>query len=135
MATQWDEWLTKLASDGKGGLGLKRQPQMRAIDRGLAYVYAFAVQGDRSSDAFSAAIKASPDALTSLATFDVTVGTYSAGYTPLILELTALETAALPSDNDANGLEQMVFDILWTPSGGVQQRLMGGIIDVSGKVT
>src|SRR3546814_20717224 len=37
--TAWDDWLRKLSADGKGGLGLRGQPQMRAIDRGLAYAY------------------------------------------------------------------------------------------------
>src|SRR3546814_6541727 len=29
--TAWDDWLRKLSADGKGGLGLRGQPQMRAI--------------------------------------------------------------------------------------------------------
>lgn len=135
MASTWDTWLRKLSLDGKGGLGLQGKPQMRAIDRGLPYEYAFAIAADLSADDFEAEIKAAPDATTILATFTVTVGAYASGLTPLTLELTDAETAALPSDGDADGLEEMVFDILWTPFGGTQQRFMGGVIQVSGKVT
>jgi hypothetical protein len=133
--TAWDDWLRKLSADGKGGLGLRGQPQMRAIDRGLPYEYVFAIGADLSADIFEASIKAAPDAETSLADFVITVGSYADGVTPITLELTDVETAALPVDADADGLEEMVFDILWTPSGGTKQRLMGGIIQVSGEVT
>src|SRR3546814_3432610 len=54
--------LRKLSADGKGGLGLRGQPQMRAIDRGLAYAYVMAVGMDVSADSFEASIRAAPDA-------------------------------------------------------------------------
>src|SRR3546814_7069064 len=134
--TAWDDWLRKLSADGKGGLGLRGQPQMRAIDRGLAYAYVMAVGMDVSADSFEASIRAAPDAAgATLADFDVTVGAYADGITTITLELTDTQTAALPSDGDADGLEEMVFDMLWTPSGGAQQRFLAGIIQVSGKVT
>lgn len=134
--TAWDDWLRKLSADGKGGLGLQGKPQMRAIDRGLPYVYVLAVGMDVSADTFDASIRAAPDAAgATLADFDVTVGSYADGVTTITLELTEEQTAALPSDGDADGLEELVFDILWTPSGGTQQRFMGGVIQVSGKVT
>jgi hypothetical protein len=136
MATEWDDWLRKLAADGKGGLGLKGRPQMRAIDRGLAYEYVIAVGADVSADTFTASLRASPDGDgATLADFTITVGSYADGVTPITLELTDDETAALPIDANADGLETMVFDILWTPNGGTEQRFMGGIIQVSGKVT
>ena len=134
--TAWDDWLRKLSADGKGGLGLQGKPQMRAIDRGLPYEYVMAVGMDVSADSFEASIRAAPDAAgASLADFDVTVGSFADGVTLITLELTDTQTAALPSDGDADGLEELVFDILWTPSGGTQQRFMAGIIQVSGKVT
>ena len=70
-----------------------------------------------------------------LADFTVTVGAYASGVTPVALSLTSGQTTALTADADLDGLEEFVFDILWTPSGGTQQRLMGGIIKISGKVT
>lgn len=136
MATEWDDWLRKLAADGKGGLGLNGKPSIRSIDRGLPYEYVLAIGADVSADAFSASIRATPDALgATLADFTVTVGSYASSVTPVTLSLTDTETAALPSDTDFDGLETFVFDILWTPSGGTEQRLIGGIIQVSGKVT
>lgn len=136
MATEWDDWLRKLAADGKGGLGLKGRPQMRAIDRGLAYAYTFAVGLDVSADTFTASLRASPDGDgATLADFAVTVGSFADGVTLVTLELTEEETAGLPVDANADGLETLVFDILWTPNGGTEQRFMGGIIQVSGKVT
>src|SRR3546814_1866512 len=122
--TAWDDWLRKLSADGKGGLGLRGQPQMRAIDRGLPYVYVMAIGMDVSADSFEASIRAAPDAAgAALADFDVTVGAFADGVTTITLELSYTQTAALPSDGDADGLEEMVFDMLWTPSGGTQQRL------------
>lgn len=131
----WEDWLQKLARDGKGGLGGRGRPEIRAIDRGLDYEYIFAIEADLSADTLTASIKASPDAGSSLADFTVAIGSYTNDMTEVTLSLTDAETAALPSDTDFNGLEEMVFDILWTPLGGVEQRLMGGVIYVSGKVT
>src|SRR3546814_21165535 len=37
--TAWDDWLRKLSADGKGGIGLRGQPQMSPISRGLAYAH------------------------------------------------------------------------------------------------
>ena len=134
--SQWDDWLRKLAKDGKGGLGLSGKPEVRAIDRGLPYEYTLAIGADVSGDTFEASLRASPDASGStLADFTVTVGAYAAGVTPVTLGLTSGQTSALTADADLDGLEEFVFDILWTPSGGTQQRLLGGVIKISGKVT
>src|SRR3546814_11438315 len=109
---------------------------MRAIDRGLPYVYVMAIGMDVSADSFEASIRAAPDAAgAALADFDVTVGAFADGVTTITLELSDTQTAALPSDGDADGLEEMVFDMLWSPSGGTQQRFLAGAIPVSGKVT
>ncbi len=136
MATEWDGWLRKLAADGKGGLGLPGKPSIRAIDRGLAYEYTFAIGSDVSGDTFAASIRTSPDASgATLADFTIEVGSYANGVTPVTLSLAEDETADLLTDSDLDGLETAVFDILWTPSGGTEQRLMGGLIQISGKVT
>src|SRR3546814_15663187 len=102
--TAWDDWLRKLSADGKGGLGLRGQPQMRAIDRGLPYVYVMAIGMDVSADSFEASIRAAPDAAgAALADFDVTVGAFADGVTTITLELSDTQTAALPSDGDEIG--------------------------------
>src|SRR3546814_11215484 len=88
---------------------------MRAIDRGLPYVYVMAIGMDVSADSFEASIRAAPDAAgAALADFDVTVGAFADGVTTITLELSDTQTAALPSAGDADGLEEMVFDMLWT---------------------
>src|SRR3546814_15170793 len=91
--TAWDDWLRKLSAYGKGGLGLRGQPQMRAIDRGLPYVYVMAIGMDVSADSFEASIRAAPDAAgAALADFDVTVGAFADGVTTLTLELSDTQT-------------------------------------------
>src|SRR3546814_14014510 len=92
---------------------IRRPPRATRTDTLLPYTTLF-----RSS------IRAAPDAAgATLADFDVTVGAYADGITTITLELTDTQTAALPSDGDADGLEEMVFDMLWTPSGGTQQPI------------
>src|SRR3546814_20211866 len=107
---------------------------MRAIDRGLPYVYVMAIGMDVSADSFEASIRAAPDAAgAALADFDVTVGAFADGVTTITLALSDTQTDALPSDGDAAGLAAMVFDMLWTPTRGSQQRFLAGVIQVSGK--
>jgi hypothetical protein len=131
MAGQWDTWLAALKAAGKGG----EVYHQLTIDRGLPYSKELAFGADMSGDAFDATLKASPDAATELATFTITVGAYADGVTPVTLELTDLETDALPADGDLDGVEEFVFDILRTPLGGVQERLLAGMIPVAGMVT
>lgn len=136
MAGQWDAWLRDLVADGKGGLGLPGRPKMRSIVRGEAYEYTFAIAMDMTADSFAASLRASPDAAGfTLADFTVTVGAFASGVTPITLSLPADAFDALLEDGDFDGLEEAVFDIKWTPAGGSEQRLMGGTITISGKVT
>src|SRR3546814_13232097 len=119
--TAWDDWLRKLSADGKGGLGLRGQPQMRAIDRGLAYAYVMAVGMDVSADSFEASIRAAPDAAgATLTDFDVTVGAYAEGITSITLELPATQTTALPSTGHQHGFEELFFALSLTPGGLIE---------------
>src|SRR3546814_20905018 len=100
--TAWDDWLRKLSADGKGGLGLRGQPQMRTTDRRLAYAYVMAVGMDVSADSFEASIRAAPAAAgATLAAFDVTVGAYADGITTIKPQLTATQPAACSVDRRA----------------------------------
>lgn len=127
MAGQFDDWLATLKAAGKGGA---RFPQL-TIDRGLAYSKVLGFGADLSGDTITSVLRASPDAGGApLATFDVTVGSYSGGITQVTLALTDDETAALPADSDADGVEEFVFDLLRNG-----ERLMAGTIPVAGKVT
>src|SRR3546814_1330015 len=106
---------------------------MRAIDRGLPYVYVMAIGMDVSADSLEASIRAAPDdAGAALADFDVTVVAFADGVTTITLELSDTQTAALPSDGDAGGPEGMVFHMLWKPCGGTQPRFIAGGIQLSG---
>ncbi len=128
--SNFDAWTRELRAAGKGPV------KLRAIDRGLPYSYEMAFGADLSADDFAASLRLEPDSGGSvLASFSVTVGAYSGGVTPVTLMLTQTQTAALPTDADFDGLQELVFDLLHTPDGGAQGRLLGGTVQVSGKVT
>lgn len=130
METQHKDWLRALASAGKGGVTL---PQ---IDRGLPYDLVVKIPLDVSGDTFAASLRVAPDAAGStLADFTVSVGAWDGTYSPVTFSLTATQVNALPSDDDADGLTELVMDILRTPSGGSEYRYLAGNIYVSGKVT
>lgn len=127
MAGQWDTWLATMKAAGKGG---ERFPQL-TIDRGLAYEKVLGFGVDVSGDTFRASLRASPDAADpTLADFTVAVGAYADGLTLVTLTLSAVATAALPSDGDLDGVEELVFDLLRNNS-----RFMAGTIPLAGKVT
>lgn len=127
MAGQWNDWLGTLRAAGKGG---QRLPQL-TIDRGLDYSKVLAFGADLSADTITATMRASPDAGgAALAEFTVAVGSYSGGVTEVTISLTDTQTAALPADSDADGVEEFVFDLLRNG-----QRLLAGTIPIAGKVT
>ncbi|MAQ30909.1 MAG: hypothetical protein CL950_13275 [Erythrobacter sp.] len=127
METQHRDWLRALASAGKGGVTL---PQ---IDRGLSYPLTLKIPLDVTGDSFTAALRPAPDA-GSLAEFTVSVGSWDGTYTPVTFTLSKSQVDALPADGDANGLEEMVMDVLRTPEGDAQYRFLGGNVFISGKV-
>lgn len=130
--TQWDEWLSDLRAARKGGLRFTSL----TIVRGLAWSKALRFAADYSLDAFTCNLAAGVDG-TVLVSPSVSVGGYSGGYTTVTLSLTAVQTAdaaKIPADGDADGVVDLTFDLLHTPSGGAQGRLMAGLIPVSGKV-
>lgn len=130
METQHGDWLRANASAGKGGVTL---PQ---IDRGLPYELVVKIPLDVSADAFAGSLRVAPDASgVTLADFTVTVGAWDGIYTPVTFALTSIQVDALPDDDDADGLTELVMDILRTPSGGTEYRYLAGNIYVSGKVT
>lgn len=131
METQHGVWLRAMASAGKGGVTL---PQ---IDRGLAYELTLKVPLDVSGDTFSSSLRLAPDADGStLADFAVSVGSWDGTYTPVTLTLTSEQVNALPGDSDADGLVELVIDVLRDPTGsGIEYRYLGGNIFVVGSVT
>ena len=130
METQHGDWLRANASAGKGGVTL---PQ---IDRGLPYELVVNIPLDVSADAFAASLRIAPDASGStLADFSILVGAWDGTYTPVTFSLTSGQVDSLPEDGDADGLTELVMDILRTPSVGTEYRYLAGNIYISGKVT
>lgn len=130
--SNFDPWLRDLAAAGKGGV---RLPQL-AIDRGRAWSKILAFEADYSADAFACNLSLEPDGIT-LVSPSVAVGAYSGGVTQVTLSLTAVQTANLaliPEDADADGVVDLAIDVLRTPSGGEQARLLAGVVPVLGKV-
>lgn len=132
MASQWDNWLRELRAAGKGG---QAWPKL-GIDRGREWTRVLAFEADYSADAFACNLAVAPDG-TTLVSPTVVVGAFGSGVTPVTISLTAVQTANLaliPADGDVDGVEELCFDLLRTPFGGAQDRLMAGVIPVRGKV-
>lgn len=130
--SNFDPWLRDLAAAQKGG---ERFTQL-TIDRGRVWSKQLRFAGDFSADAFACNLALEPDG-TTLVSPTVAVGSYTGGYTIVTLSLTAVQTAnaaLIPADGDLDGVVDLAFDVLRTPSGGAQGRLFAGIIPVSGKV-
>lgn len=127
--TTFDPWLAQLRAAQKGPVTLQ-------IDRGLPFVYSFALQADYTGSSLIGSIRLNPDAIDpTLADFTVSGPTVTDGVTTFGLSLTKTQTAALPADTDVDGVSEFAFDLLFTPDGGTQQRLFGGVAVVKGKVT
>lgn len=132
MATQWEDWLRDLRTAGKGG---ERFAQL-TINRGRVWSKQLRFAYDFSADTFACNLAVAPDG-TTLVSPSASVGAYTDGYTIVTLSLTAVQTAnpsLIPADGDLNGVEDLCFDLVRTPSGGDPDRLMAGVIPISGKV-
>lgn len=127
MAGQWNAWLAAVKAAGHGGTRLTQL----TIDRGLPYEKIIAFGADLSGDTITASLRASPDAADPVTqAFSVSVGAYADGVTEVTLSLTKTQTATLPADGDADGVEELVFDLLRNDA-----RLLAGTIPIAGKVT
>lgn len=133
MATTFDAWLRQLAASGR------RIPDgTLTIDRGLLFAWTFTVTGDWTGATVAASLRLDPDAAgATLEDFATSNDGYDpdSGKTGFTLSLTKDETGALLADDDGDALVPTAIDILFTPSGGSQMRLMGGIVMIAGKVT
>jgi len=139
MATSFDEWLQQLAAAGKGGSALSLI-DLPPATRGLAWSLPILLQGDWTSGAIAAVIRATPDAASALATLTVSSASYDAvtGFTTWTASLASgtgsNSTGVLPADTDGNGIEAFPISFLITPSGGSQSLLFGGAFTLLGKV-
>lgn len=129
MESQYPDWLRRARSDGHGGGTLP------SLVRGVPEPYVMHVPLDVSADAFTLTMRQSPDAGGDAALeFTTSVGAFDGTYTPVTFTPDPTQFAALPADGDADGLVELFFDILRTPSGGSARRFAAGNIFISGKV-
>ncbi len=129
MNTTFDPWLRQLAAAGKG-------PAALHIDRGLPFSARFVLNAPFPGATVSASLKLRPDAAgAALAAFTASAVTVEGDYSAFTLSLTDSQTAALPADDDGDGLAQVAFDVLFTPAGGTLKRLFGGVATIAGKVS
>ena len=133
MATTFDEWLRQLALARKGPLRLP------AATRGLSWSEPIRLSGDWTGATLAGAIRIGPDAGgAALASFTVTGPVVADGYSTFTLSLAAgsggNSTGVLPADDEFDGIVELPFSLLITPSGGSQQLLVGGVFPLLGKV-
>lgn len=129
--TTFDPWLRQLAAAGR------LAPEGLTIDRGLPFVWRFALAGDWTGADVVSSLRAEPDGFALVATFATANQGYASatGRTTFSLALTAAQTAALPTDPAGEAVVPLAWDVIFTPSGGAAQRLFGGAATVLGKVT
>lgn len=133
MTTQFDDWLRQLAVAKQGPVSIN-------IDRGHPFEWSFALAGDWTGAAIASSLRLYPDAAGSTvedftASGPVVETTDTGDFTAFTLSLSASETAGLTPPNPGEALVQLAYDVLFTPSGGIEQRIFGGCATISGKVT
>jgi hypothetical protein len=133
MQTQWAAWLAVEKAAGRGGI-----VHPKSIVRGLAWSETFYFNVDFSGDDFKAAFRLSPDGPGTAIEPAIVVGAHGAvvpGRTAVTCSLTVEQVDTLAEDADADGLAEMVFDMLHTPVlTGVQVRRLAFVFPISGKV-
>ena len=128
--TTFDQWLAALAAAGKRAADIN-------IDRGIAFSYTFAIEGDWTGATVESDLREHPDTGSVLESMTASAASYSAGtdLTSFTLSLAAAATATLPTDPTGDAVTRLAWDVLFTPSGGSKMRLMGAVANVIGEVT
>lgn len=126
--TQYDAWLNTL-----GG----RRADLPSSEhvRGLSIRHSFEYPDDITDATLVGTVKIAPDAETELATFTIGAPVFSNGFTRWEFSLSGADTSALPSDENGDGVEIFIYDLLLTLSGGEPVRVAGGLFPLSGFVT
>lgn len=134
--TQFPEWLQLAARDGRGG----SSAQPPSIVRGFASAFILNLSEhddytDWTGGAFTAEIKASPDAPDpALAAFTVAVGTPAGGVTPVTFSLPVEDQGDLPVDSDGDGTTELLLQVTFTPTGGAADPIIQTNILVAGGI-
>lgn len=133
MSTTFDAWLRQMTISGR------RIPDGRIqIDRGLPFYWGFTLGGDWTGAALACSLRLEPDAPGDTVedmTCEVLAYDDVDEVTPFTITLAAEQTAALPADDDGDGLVELAIDFVITPSGGDPWRIMGGVAVLAGEVT
>lgn len=131
MQSNYPDWLARAQASGQGGITLKDIP------RGLVWSTTLNFGEDWDADTFFISLREKPDAADPvLVSVTTSVGSYANGVTPVTLSLTAVQTAALPADDNDDGLKELFWDLLRRVGGsGDRIKIMAGNVFVSGKVT
>lgn len=134
MAGQYDDWLRELAAGGKTELPGK----IALATRGMYWSDIVEIEGEWTGSTLEGTVRSSPDAPTALVTFAVEGPTIADGYTVFVISLAAgtgaNSTGILPADSDENGEESFPFMLRFTPLGGEEELLVGGLLPVVGFV-
>lgn len=139
MRTTFDTWLQALAAAEKGGASLS-DDEIPTATRGEAFTYPIVMEGNWTGGTIAAAIRATPDAASALATLTVSAASYDsvAGMTSWTASLAAgtgaNSTGSLPADTDGDGIEAFPISFFLTPSGGTRGLLFGAPFILLGKV-
>jgi hypothetical protein len=127
MSSEWTDWLNQLALDKKGPV------RFSAATRGLPWASVVQFPGNVTTATLEMEVRAAPNSPTKL--LDVTVGTpaFADGLTTWVISLTGSQTNGLPTTE--NGVAEFPVDAVLTLSGGIAERLFGGVLPVSGFIT
>lgn len=124
--TQFSEWLKLASEDGRGGINAQPFSFVRGQSKTIRYnLGAHEVYGNWTGGAFTADLRASPDASgAALATFTVSVGTPAGGITPVTFALDGSAHGSIPADTDGDGVTEVLMQIDFTPTSGTPQAII-----------
>ncbi len=126
---QYKSWLNLLSVAKKGPVTI--DPAVR----GQAYSHTLSLPGNLTTATLKGEVRANPDSNATLAAFTIGTPVYDGERTRWAYSLSASVTGSLPVDGDGDGVEYFPFDFLLTLSGGDAERLIGGILPLSGHIT
>ena len=134
--TQFPEWITLAARDGRGGLSAEPP----AISRGRASAVVLSLNthpdyGNWTGGTFAAVARSSTDAVgPALLTFACETGTPAGGVTPVTMSIGAGDQGAVPADADGDGVTELLFEVTYTPPAGSADTILSSRILVVGVV-
>jgi hypothetical protein len=128
MANEYAAWLSSLG---------QRRADMPVTDRLLPVAHTVTYPGNVTTATLYGAVKSAPDSTAELAVFTIGTPSFDAGTnrTSWLVTLSGTQTGTLPADGNQDGVAEFVYDFLLTLSGGVPERIFGGLFPVAGFVS